>query len=547
MSHALVVGSGASGVHLAKTLLDLGCSVTMLDVGHDRPEPVLPEADFDGLKDLLDDPAAYFLGPDGAGIVFPTDRTRYYSHPPSKEYVFSWPVGFEATTTNFDPVISFAAGGLAEAWTGGVYPLNDAELTAFPFDFEALRPHYSEVVRRIGISAELDDLTRFNAWFDDYLEPIPLDPHADELLKRYRDRRAYLNQRLGFYLGRSRVATLTRDLGHRRACDRLGRCLWGCPRESLYTPSSTLPELRANPDFRYVGDALVTHFEYEGDTVSAVEAVGRDGTRRRFSADAYALAAGTLCSSKILLDSIYRRTGEVHELPGLMDNRQVMAPFLTPRRLGKPVDTHTYQFHQLALGISQEDPAEYVHGQITTLKAASVHPVAQNLPLDLRSALDVFRIAHAALGAANVWLADRRRPENILTIRPRPGAEQTDLVLRCAVDPPDRFHAPLKIIRRALSKLGSIALPGMTQRLGKGASIHYAGTLPMQDAPRAFTCTPECRSHDFRNLYFADGASFPFLPAKNLTFTLMANAVRIAHALHRDLTAPVPILHEPSP
>ena len=535
MKSALIVGSGASGVHLAKTLIDLGCGVTMLDVGHERPEPVMPDADFDGLKDTLDDPAAYFLGSDGAGIVFPAERRRYYSHPPSKEYVFSLPTGFQATTRNFDPAISFAAGGLAEAWTAGVYPLNDAELTDFPFDFEALKPHYAEIVRRIGISAESDDLVRFNEWFDDYLEPVALEPHAEGLLKRYGQRRDYLNQRLGFYLGRSRVATLTRDHGRRLACDRLGRCLWGCPRESLYTPSSTLRELRGNPNFRYISDAFVTHLDYEGDTVSAVSAVGRDGTHRRFSANVYALAAGTLCSSKILLDSIYRRTGKVHELSGLMDNRQIMAPFLTPRRLGKPVDTHAYQFHQLALGISQADPAEYVHGQITTLKAASVHPVAQNLPLDLRSSLDVFRIAHAALGAANVWLADRRRPENVLTIRPRPGTEHTDLVLRCAVDPPDRFDAPLKTIKRALNKLGSIVLPGMTQRLGKGASVHYAGTLPMQRAQRPFTCTPECRSHDFRNLYFADGASFPFLPAKNLTFTLMANAVRVAHALNRDL------------
>ena len=35
-------------------------------------------------------------------------------------------------------------------------------------------------------------------------------------------------------------------------------------------------------------------------------------------------------------------------------------------------------------------------------------------------------------------------------------------------------------------------------------------------------------SSDIENLYFADGSTFPDLPAKNLTFTLMANASRIA-------------------
>jgi hypothetical protein len=48
---------------------------------------------------------------------------------------------------------------------------------------------------------------------------------------------------------------------------------------------------------------------------------------------------------------------------------------------------------------------------------------------------------------------------------------------------------------------------------------------------KALTCTPDCRSKDLHNLYFADGVSFPFLPAKNLTFTLMANAIRVGKQL----------------
>jgi len=535
MTDVLIVGSGPSGVHLARTLVDLGRSVTLLDVGHERPALALPDADFDALKRRLDDPVGYFLGQDGRGVVFPGDRTRYFSHPPSKEYVFSRPAGFHTDMTNFEPLISFAAGGLAEAWTAGCYPLNAAELAAFPFEFAAIEPYYAEIARRIGITATQDDLGRFGGWFDAYLEPEPLDPHAECLLARYGTYRSYLNDRLGFYLGRSRIAMLTRELGQRLACDRLGRCLWGCPRQALYAPSSTLQQLLSEPGFRYVNDAFVTHLEYDGDTISAAIAVSGNGNQRRFRADTYALAAGTLCSSKILLDSIFRRTGDIHELRGLMDNSQAVIPFLTLSRIGKPVDTHSYQFHQLAIGISQTPPEDYIHGQITTLKSASVHPIAQNMPLDLRAALNVFRFTHAALGAVNLWLPDRRRAENLLTLRARPGSQETQLAVRCAKDLPERFDGPFRIIKRALRKLGCLVPPGMAQRLPRGSSVHYAGTLPMQQARQPFTCDPDCRSNDFRNLYVADGASFPFLPAKNLTFTLMANAVRVGHTLHRDL------------
>ena len=533
MSTILIVGSGASGVHLAQTLLERGRAVLMLDVGLERPAPALPKADFNGLKTRLDDPVAYFLGPSGEAVVFPTEGARYYGFPPSKDYVFASPPAFRAAASGFEPVISFAAGGLAEAWTGGVYPLNDGELVDFPFGFSTLAPHYATVVRRIGITATRDDLERYSPWFEDYQEPLETDPHSARLLERYARARPGLNKDLGFYLGRSRVAVLSRDLEDRNECNYLGRCLWGCPREALYAPSSTLKQLRRHPGFRYLPGLYVTHFTYDGDTVTGIAATAvADGTRHQFSADAYALAAGTLCSSKILLESIFQRTGRVLELGGLMDNRQMMIPFLNLGMLGQVVETHSYQFHQIALGITRGRSEEYVHGQISTLKAAAVHPVVQNLPFDLRSSLAIFRATHGALGVANVWLHDRRDARNVVTIRPRPNGEGTDLVIRYAADDDaDRVAKTMRTVKRALWRLGCVVPPGMAKVLPHGASIHYAGTVPMSREHREFTCTPDCRSHDFSNLYFADGVSFPFLPAKNLTFTLMANAIRIGDAL----------------
>ena len=44
------------------------------------------------------------------------------------------------------------------------------------------------------------------------------------------------------------------------------------------------------------------------------------------------------------------------------------------------------------------------------------------------------------------------------------------------------------------------------------------------------TTTEHGESRDVAGLFFVDGTTLPFLPAKNLTFTLMANATRIAAA-----------------
>lgn len=535
MSSVLIVGSGPSGVHLAQTVLSRGHLVTMLDVGNGKPEPLLPDADFDELKDKLEDPVQYFLGDRAEGVVLPSRQAGYYTHPPSKSYVFAAPDGFGVDTDGFQPVISFASGGLAEAWTGGSYPLNDAELGDFPFAASTLAPYYAEVIRRIGVTAEQDDIGTFSSWFEEYSRPLALDGHSRKLLDNYLARRAWLNEQLGFHLGRSRVAVLSSDLGDRKACDRLGRCLWGCPRNSIYAPSSTLRHLQQHPNFRYLPHTRVMHHTFEGEAVTGLVARDGQGEEKHFRADIYVLAAGALCSSKLHLDSIYRRTGEVHSLGGLMDNRQIMVPFLSPSLLGRPSTTHGYQFHQLALAIARSRPEELIHGQITALKSVAVHPIAQNLPLDLRSALAVFRQSHAALGVANVWLHDRRRPSNMLTIKPRGDGQETDLVLRYSADDAKQVESAISLTRRGLRTMGCVVPSSMIRVLGSGASVHYAGLLPMQDAAGRFATTAHCRSHEFRNLYFADGATFPFLPAKNLTFTLMANAIRVGEHISAKL------------
>jgi len=64
-----------------------------------------------------------------------------------------------------------------------------------------------------------------------------------------------------------------------------------------------------------------------------------------------------------------------------------------------------------------------------------------------------------------------------------------------------------------------------------GASVHYSGTIPMSTLEQPYTVSKYCQSNDFKNLYIVDGTTMPFLPAKNVTFTLMANAVRVAESV----------------
>jgi choline dehydrogenase-like flavoprotein len=532
MDKVVIVGSGASGVHFALSLLRKGYEVHMLDVGASGAEAVNREDNFVELKAKLSDPAAYFLGKDFSGVFLPEYKSEYYGIPPSKSYVFA-DIGDDVVRTRgFAPLRSFAQGGLAQAWTGGTYPFNADELADYPFSYDEIEPYYGEVARRIGISGAEDDLSRFMPVHDNLLCPLALDEHSALLLAEYAKHKSFLNDKLGCYVGRSRIATLTAEKNGRPACSYQGRCLWGCPSDAFYTPSITLRECAGFSTFHYDPGFHVSHFKFNGkrQITGIVAKSSRSKETQEFALDKLVLAAGTLSSSKIFLRSIYESTGEIVKLSGLMDNRQVLIPFVNLKMIGRNFDPATYQYHQVAFGLEGERPAEYLHGLVTTLKTALIHPIIQKIPLDLKSAIFLFRNLHAALGLVNLNFFDTRRDDNFVTLEVGKGHLATNLQINYS-PPPDEdalIRKSLRKVKGLLRRLKCIVPPGMIHVRPMGASVHYAGTIPMSRSNRNLTTSEYCQSHDFSNLYIVDGTSFPFLPAKNITLTLMANAIRVA-------------------
>lgn len=531
MSRFVVVGSGPSGVHFAQTVLEKGHEVLMLDVGYPRPRPVLPDAPFGDVKRQLGDPVGWLLGERFEGVTLPGGAGEYYGLPPSKQYVLEPHPAHAMVERGFSSLASYARGGLAEAWTGGVYPFTDAELADFPFGWDELKPHYETVARRIGISGAVDDLAAFFPAHEGLMEPLRLDVHSQLLMDRYHGRKAKLNAQ-GVWMGRSRLSVLTAARGGRRGCDYLGRCLWGCPGDALYTASVTLGWLEGQAGFRYAPDAWVSHLTWDASRrVTGVVVRRADGSEETIAAARVALAAGALSSARIMLESVRRATGEVLVLPGLMDNQQILMPFVNLGMVGRRTDPRSYQYHQVCLEFAGDDPKHALHAQVTTLKTGVVHPVIQSLPLDAASATSVFHLLRSTLAVANVNLHDTRRADCTATLEPRRDGTAA-LALTYVPAPGDEavVAAAARRMRRALATLGCVVPPGMSHIRPKGASVHYAGLIPMGVTDAPLTATDEGKSRDVEGVWFADGVTYPFLPAKNITFTLMANAVRVALA-----------------
>jgi choline dehydrogenase-like flavoprotein len=80
----------------------------------------------------------------------------------------------------------------------------------------------------------------------------------------------------------------------------------------------------------------------------------------------------------------------------------------------------------------------------------------------------------------------------------------------------------MSVIRSALNKDGFFVPPGAQIR--QKSNTHYAGTLPYGES-----IVPVTRDAQIApGIFVCDASVFPKLPAVSLTFTIMANAHRIA-------------------
>jgi len=94
-------------------------------------------------------------------------------------------------------------------------------------------------------------------------------------------------------------------------------------------------------------------------------------------------------------------------------------------------------------------------------------------------------------------------------------------------------------LRAALLRAGALILPGGFQPSEPGSDLHYAGTVPMRIHPVAGECDILGEVEGLRGLYVIDGSALPVLPTKAHTFTVMANARRIAQSLAHRASASI--------
>jgi choline dehydrogenase-like flavoprotein len=520
---AIVVGSGPGSTFAAYGLR--GKRVLVLDVGFDAPQREKLEGNIYELRRNSSDLFSPLIGESFESLhnLHRRPISLKLKSPYMNFVCRDWSRLSPVVSRTFEGVVSLAKGGLANAWGAGVYRFSDEDLRGFPIAADDLRAHYDTITRHIGVSGANDDLAPYFGHDDALLPPLQLSGLFSDLLDRYKRSRGRFESE-GVWLGRPRLAVLTEERNGRPAYQYDNLEFFQAHNPAIYTPAYTIDEMKSSGAIEYLDQRLVVRFREHEGRVEVHARNLRENKNEVWCARKLCIGAGALNTARMVLES---QSDYQTRLP-VLDNPMACIPFFSLGRIGAGLPIHDSSLAQLNLIARDAESGDTLQGTLYGTTGPLRSDVLFTLPLSFGANLTLLKYVMPAAGLLMLFYPGVESPESYVRLRK---SGELEIEFAAAAARPVMERRIIKLLR----KIGYLSHPSLIQRPGMGQGLHYAGTLPMRASPQRYQTNADGLLYGTRHVHIVDGSCFSRLPAKNLTFTIMANALRIGMQLARDL------------
>lgn len=518
----IVIGSGPAGVAAARSLAEAGHEVTILDAGETPPESIARK-----YAPLSASPPDRW-DPELVEALRHEFRVSREEMPPKPvlgslhPYAPSDPSA-PAPGSGVGLTPSLGRGGLSAVWGAAVLPYRETDLQGWPIGLAELAPFYESVLRFLPLAGREDRLAAEFPLYARGVSDLRPTPQIRSLLADL-ERGAPELARAGISVGRARVAVRTSDGADGKACRYTGLCLHGCPLGAIWSGEQALAELRRRWGVRYLPGSYVERLT---ETATGVEvhfrsAAGRESLR----AERVFVGAGVLPTTRLLLHSL-DAAGQPVEL---RDSQYYTFALLRARGSRARVEEQGNTLAQAFVEVNDAgDPRRSAHLQIYGYSDLMLREVAATLRLPPSFVERVAQPALSRLLFCQGYLhSDRSRairaelrgsaPDAPLDLSPVGSAETVE----------QRVHAVLNRLRKVTRQLRAVPLRPLLQVWEPGRGVHVGGSFPMSAEPVGLQSDLLGRPAGLRRIHLVDSSVFPSVPPTTITYTVMANAQRIA-------------------
>jgi choline dehydrogenase-like flavoprotein len=521
----LVIGSGPAGTAATHALVKQGCRVVVLDAGKtlepDRREVVE--------RMSRQQPESWHR--EDINLVVGNRRTTKDTVHSKLSYGSSYTFGssFPLLDIRWNGREGFnhslAKGGLSNIWGSSLLSNRQADIEDWPVTVSELVPHYEAVMRFVPGTGIADNLEEILPTYSHQNNPLQPSHQGSSLLEDLEQNRDSL-RKSGIIHGRSRLAIHANSASEGRHCTYCTLCLSGCPYGLIYSSSQTIDQLAEGENIDYRADHLVQSFESAGEEV-IVRGI-RPSTGNPFSirAKRIFLGAGVLPTAMIVLRSI----GAYDRPVRLVDSQYFIYPLL---RFRVTHGVETERMHTAAQAFVEVDDRRVsrhlihmqIYGYSTFLRDELMRTF---LRWPLRSHL--FRQHFLGrLLVAQGFIHSSESGSIELTLRKNSdgGVHLDACVHRSRKALATVLKLGWKLLKSAPGLRAIPLIPGL--RVPEpGSGYHSGGSFPMREHPDDLETDVLGRLPTHPRVHIVDASVLPSVPATSITFSIMANAHRIA-------------------
>ena len=544
---AIVIGSGPGGSAAAEVLTAAGWSVLIVERGRnhliDPSDPDRLGGDFS--NDELKFMDRHFLGPD----PFLEPRTfRREGWEGDHEHVGdvnNIPATVGGGGVHADGKLPrFLEEDFRLRSTRG--PMEGAAVEDWPLDYDELEPYYAEAERAVGVAGD----AQANPFAARRSGPYPMPPGAPMYASLVTSVAA---ERLGYHPYAAPTGANSVPYDGRPACNNCGFCAYfGCPIHAKGDPVAALRRALRTGRAELLPETFASRIVVRNGKADGVELVAPDGSVTVVSADHVVLGAGATETPRLLLLS-----GLEHPLIGahLMFHFQTLTYGEFPQRMhphkGRAV-THVHDDHLIAddrsRAAAKEAALPWIRGGMVEhsgpahlIAEAKLYPWGPMHKANMRASPLRDHLWGFCMQGEDVPVAANRvdLDPRIRDVRGFPVARITHRSHRHEVVASAHYGTILEeILDAAGAKWAATATsptPDSTD-YGHGLSAipisrHVVGTARMGDDPQRSVCDRWGRLHDVPNVTVVDSSTFVTGSGYGPTLTLVALALRAAHAL----------------